>query len=265
MALTPFVNRTTDRCFEVQDLSLSSVTHDLLTSSTMYASSTLFSCHANVILVFPLLRLTTSKAMTSVSDAISKKSSSKHEGCRSDRSDDGRFDFQLSPSVALKSGSHSMNSSSKNEGSLSDRDEDGRFLSYRDEDGRFDVQLRGEAVHYLRRWVEDREAIECAERAKRLALPSPPPSPPSRYVPGNSPLMSRLDPPVWFSKAELLTYVQRDLAEADEMGLTVEETKALFPYMLGRYPSCVGKKQYNGKKRKNDLRDARAEARARRR
>ena len=148
-----------------------------------------------------------------------------------------------------------MASSSIHEGDLSDAGADDRFY----------LPLKGKARHYLLRWIQVREEEECARREKRLALPNPPLSPPSKYVPGDSPLMSRLDLPLWFSQSELLKYVQDDLAEADHIGLTVAETEVLFPYRLGRYPSVTGMKRNaaTAKKRKSDLRDARASTRAR--
>ena len=128
----------------------------------------------------------------------------------------------------------------------------------------FDLRVRGEARDYLLHWIHVREVEEGTRRAHRLSLPSPPPSPPSQYSPGNSPVGSRIDPPFWFSQFDLVKQVHDDLAEADKMGLTVAETKELYPYLLGRCPFFTSPIEKSPTKNNNALRDVRAAARTRR-
>ena len=133
-----------------------------------------------------------------------------------------------------------------------------------EQEQQFDLRVRGEAREYLLHWIHVREVQEGTRRAHRLSLPSPPPSPPSQYSPGNSPVGSRIDPPFWFSQFDLVKQVQDDLAEADAMGLTVDETKDLYPYLLGRCPFVTTPIEKSPKKSNNASRDARAAARTRR-
>ena len=97
---------------------------------------------------------------------------------------------------------------------------------------RYHGPLKEEARAYLLNWMEVREAEEVARTGHRLSFTPPLCTPPSNYVPGDPPSRSGMDLPIWFSKSQLLEYVVDDLAEADEEGLTVDETMALYPYML---------------------------------
>ena len=107
------------------------------------------------------------------------------------------------------------------------------------EDVRFHFQLKSEARAFLLNWIEVREKAELAQRDLRMSSRPPSASPPSLYIRGESPPRAGMDPPFWHSQAELLKHVQEDLAEAEEFGLTVADTLALYPYMVGSYPNTL--------------------------
>jgi hypothetical protein len=105
------------------------------------------------------------------------------------------------------------------------------------EDVRYPFQLRSEARAFLLNWIHVRETAELAQRDLCMSNFPPSASPPSLYIRGESPPRAGMDPPFWHSQAELLKHVQEDLAEAEEFGLTVADTLALYPYMVGSYPT----------------------------
>ena len=122
---------------------------------------------------------------------------------------------------------------------------------------RFHVPLKGDARDYLLNWIEVREARDLARSPEDMSSYSRSTFTTSHVVTNRDPIGAHLDP------RELLENVQVDLAEADEMGLTVAETRTLYPYLLGSFNTLSTSLERSTKKRNNDLRDARAAARLR--
>ena len=121
-----------------------------------------------------------------------------------------------------------------------------------------------EARAYLSHWLDVHEGMESAQRVHDMSYDTALPLPTSNVVTDDSHLDPYLDPPFWLTPAEMLTCVKDDLARADADGLTIAETVALSPYLFGRAPpSPVVDEQKAAKKRKMEMRDARALRRSR--